>query len=72
MLLPHQNKAAGAQIGRFAPTPSGFLHLGNVFCSLLAWLYAKSSGGKIILRVEDLDPQRSSRQKADQLARDLE
>lgn len=59
-------------IGRFAPTPSGFLHLGNVFCSLLAWLYAKKSGGKIVLRIEDLDPQRCSREKADALARDLE
>ena len=72
MLLEKQNSTAGAAVGRFAPTPSGFLHLGNVFCSLLAWLYAKSSGGKIILRVEDLDPQRCTRQRADQLARDLE
>ena len=72
MLLEKQNSPAGAVVGRFAPTPSGFLHLGNVFCSLLAWLYAKSSGGKIILRIEDLDPQRCTRQKADQLARDLE
>ena len=59
-------------VGRFAPTPSGFLHLGNIFCSLLAWLYAKSSGGKIILRIEDLDPQRCSLAKADALARELE
>lgn len=59
-------------VGRFAPTPSGFLHLGNVFCSLLAWLYAKSSGGKIVLRIEDLDPQRCSIAKADALARELE
>lgn len=58
--------------GRFAPTPSGFLHLGNVFCSLLAWLYAKKNGGKIVLRIEDLDPQRCSIAKADALARDLE
>lgn len=58
--------------GRFAPTPSGFLHLGNIFCSLLAWLYAKSSGGKIVLRIEDLDPQRCSLAKADALARELE
>lgn len=72
MLLEEQKSAAGAVVGRFAPTPSGFLHLGNVFCSLLVWLYAKSSGGKIILRIEDLDPQRCTRQKADQLARDLE
>ena len=59
-------------VGRFAPTPSGFLHLGNVFCSLLAWLYAKSSGGKIVLRIEDLDPQSCSLAKADALARELE
>lgn len=58
--------------GRFAPTPSGFLHLGNVFCSLLAWLYAKKTGGSITLRIEDLDPQRCSRAKADALARELE
>lgn len=58
--------------GRFAPTPSGFLHLGNVFCSLLAWLYAKKSGGSITLRIEDLDPQRCSRAKADALANELE
>ena len=58
--------------GRFAPTPSGFLHLGNVFCSLLAWLYAKAGGGSITLRIEDLDPQRCSREKADALARELE
>lgn len=60
-----------APTGRFAPTPSGFLHLGNVFCSLLAWLYAKSRGGKIILRIEDLDTQRCPRANADALARDL-
>lgn len=64
--------ATAPVVGRFAPTPSGFLHLGNVFCSLLAWLYAKSSGGKIVLRIEDLDPQRCSRAKADALARELE
>lgn len=58
--------------GRFAPTPSGMLHLGNLFCSLLAWLYAKASGGKIILRIEDLDSARCPRANADKLARDLE
>ena len=46
-------------VGRFAPTPSGYLHLGNLFCSLLAWLAARSQGGKIILRNEDLDTERS-------------
>ena len=45
--------------GRFAPSPSGRMHLGNVFSALLAWLSAKHSGGEILLRIEDLDPARS-------------
>ena len=43
-------------IGRFAPTPSGRMHLGNAFSCLLAWLAARSAGGRMILRIEDLDP----------------
>ena len=58
--------------GRFAPTPSGFLHLGNIFCSLLAWLSAKSQGGSIIMRIEDLDSMRCPKSNADRLAQDLE
>lgn len=46
-------------VGRFAPTPSGALHLGNLFCSLLAWLSAKAQGGEIVLRIEDLDRERT-------------
>lgn len=45
--------------GRFAPSPSGRMHLGNVFAALLAWLSARSQNGEFILRIEDLDPQRS-------------
>lgn len=45
--------------GRFAPSPSGRMHLGNIFSALLSWLSAKSAGGEWILRIEDLDPQRS-------------
>ncbi len=58
--------------GRFAPTPSGRIHLGNIFCSLLAWLQAKSAGGRIVLRIEDLDSVRCPRRNADLLAHDLE
>ena len=59
-------------VGRFAPTPSGQLHLGNLFCSLIAWLAAKSQGGKILLRNEDLDVERSRPEYALQAQRDLE
>ena len=44
--------------GRFAPSPSGRMHLGNVFSALLAWLSVRSRGGRMLLRIEDLDPDR--------------
>jgi len=43
------------ELGRFAPTPSGRMHLGNVFSALLAWLSARSEGAEVLLRIEDLD-----------------
>lgn len=46
-------------VGRFAPSPTGRMHLGNIYSALLSWLSAKQKGGEWILRIEDLDPQRS-------------
>lgn len=59
-------------VGRFAPSPTGRMHAGNVFAALLAWLVAKSQGGKIILRIEDLDAERSKREYIDAVQRDFE
>ena len=58
-------------VGRFAPTPSGRMHLGNVFAALIAWLSVKSRGGALILRMEDLDTQRTSEEFAEILRQDL-
>src|SRR5258706_3508411 len=45
---------------RFAPSPSGYLHIGGVRTALFNWLWARKTGGKFILRVEDTDQDRSS------------
>ncbi len=58
--------------GRFAPSPSGRMHLGNAFCALLAWLACRSAGGMMTLRVEDLDPERCRPTYAWRLMEDLE
>ena len=58
-------------IGRFAPTPSGRMHLGNVFAALIAWLSVRSRKGSLVLRMEDLDTQRTSADFADVLRDDL-
>lgn len=59
-------------VGRFAPTPSGRMHLGNALSALVAWLGVRSAGGRMIMRVEDLDPRAQDRQRSDLLMRDLE
>ena len=59
------------QKGRFAPSPSGRMHLGNVYAALISWLSVKKEGGSWLLRIEDLDRQRCKRQWADQLMDDL-
>ena len=58
-------------VGRFAPTPSGRMHLGNVFAALMSWLSPKSRGGSWILRMEDLDTLRTKAEYAELLRDDL-
>lgn len=58
-------------VGRFAPSPSGRMHLGNVFSALLAWLSVRSQGGEMVLRIEDLDPDRCRPEYAETLKQDL-
>lgn len=58
-------------VGRFAPTPSGRMHLGNVFAALIAWLSVRSQGGSLVLRMEDLDTERTKAEYAQVLREDL-
>ena len=58
-------------VGRFAPTPSGRMHLGNVFAAMIAWLSVRSRSGSLVLRMEDLDTQRTSEEYAALLRGDL-
>ena len=58
-------------VGRFAPSPSGYMHMGNLLSALLAWLDCRSLGGQMLFRMEDLDPARSKTIYIDALADDL-
>lgn len=58
--------------GRYAPSPTGEMHLGNAWTALLAWLHARSHGGQFVLRIENLDPERSKAAYEAQLLADLQ
>lgn len=58
-------------IVRFAPSPTGKLHIGNVRTALLNWLFARRAGGKFILRLDDTDRERSTEANAEAIRRDL-
>ncbi|SEU37840.1 tRNA glutamyl-Q(34) synthetase GluQRS [Stigmatella erecta] len=58
--------------GRFAPSPTGRLHLGNARSALLGWLQARAAGGRFLLRVEDLDRARCRAEYVEEMKRDLE
>ena len=57
---------------RFAPSPTGYLHIGNLRTALFNWLIARKSGGTFILRLDDTDPERSKQEYADGIQEDLE
>lgn len=59
-------------VGRFAPSPTGRMHAGNIYAALAAWLVAKSQGGEIVLRIEDLDRERSKSEYIDAVRQDFE
>jgi glutamyl-tRNA synthetase len=52
---------------RFAPSPTGFLHIGSARTALYNWLFARSKGGKFILRIEDTDAERSKKEFLDEI-----
>ena len=57
---------------RFAPSPTGDLHIGNIRTALFNFLFARHSNGKFILRIEDTDVERSKKEYADSAMADLE
>ncbi len=59
-------------VTRFAPSPTGFLHIGNLRAALFNWLIARKAGGTFILRLDDTDPERSKDEYADGIREDLE
>lgn len=58
--------------GRFAPSPTGYMHLGNAWTAFLCWLQVRQAGGTLVLRIEDIDEQRSKQEFAQALLEDLQ
>src|SRR6266513_617321 len=59
-------------ITRFAPSPTGYLHVGGARTALFSWLLARHHGGRFLLRIEDTDLARSTKEATDQLIDDLQ
>ncbi len=58
--MPNANASKSPVVVRFAPSPTGFLHIGGARTALFNWLYARANGGKFVLRIEDTDRERNS------------
>ena len=69
---PSPMKGLTPMKGRFAPSPTGYMHLGNVWVALLSWLSVRLQGGRWVLRIEDIDTARSKPALAEELMNDLE
>lgn len=70
-MLPHK-PVSKLTVGRYAPSPTGRLHLGNLRTALLSWLQVRLAGGRFLLRMEDLDQPRVVAGSDVQILRDLE
>lgn len=68
---PGSGQTVAVPVGRFAPSPTGTLHVGNLRTALVAWLCARSTGSSFVVRMEDLDPSTSRREFADGQLADL-
>ncbi|MFL0356523.1 glutamate--tRNA ligase [Erythrobacter sp. GH1-10] len=64
-MASESGKSSGAVVTRFAPSPTGFLHIGGARTALFNWLYARHHGGKALLRIEDTDRKRSTEEAID-------
>ena len=56
---------------RFAPSPTGLLHIGNARSAVLNWAYIKNKGGEFILRIDDTDKKRSKKEYENEIKKDL-
>jgi len=65
MASPQTNMGSNQVVTRFAPSPTGFLHIGGARTALFNWLYARHNGGKALLRIEDTDKKRSTQEAID-------
>ncbi len=63
---------AGQVVTRFAPSPTGFLHIGGARTALFNWLYARHHGGRTLLRIEDTDRKRSTQEAIDAIIEGLD
>ncbi|MGZ4597407.1 MAG: glutamate--tRNA ligase family protein, partial [Actinomycetes bacterium] len=70
-MIPSGTMCCVVRDGRFAPSPTGTLHLGNLRTALLAWLFARSAGARFRVRIDDLDEGRSRAELAEAQLDDL-